>query len=111
MQQQTSTTADARVQVGNLLIDRAHHHRLVEVIHIPDDDHVRLRPVRESTHHAARRPASALAFAARARRIARARSRAARSSLRGVELVTAAPASSRLRGARRPRGSSAAGHS
>jgi hypothetical protein len=29
MQEQTSTTADARVQVGTLLIDRAHHHRLV----------------------------------------------------------------------------------
>ena len=50
MQQQTSTTADARVQVGTLLIDRAHHHRLVEVIHLPDDDHVRLRPIRESSH-------------------------------------------------------------
>ena len=49
MQQQTSTTADARVQVGSLWIDRAHHHRLVEVIHIPDDNHVRLRPIRESS--------------------------------------------------------------
>ncbi len=49
MQEQTSTTADARVQVGTLLIDRAHHHRLVEVIYVPDDDHVRLRPVRESS--------------------------------------------------------------
>ena len=48
MQQHTSTTADARVQVGSLWIDRAHHHRLVEVIHVPDEDHVRLRPVRES---------------------------------------------------------------
>ena len=50
MQQHTSTTADARVQVGSLWIDRAHHHRLVEVIHVPDEDHVRLRPVRESHH-------------------------------------------------------------
>ena len=49
MQQHTSTTADARVQVGSLWIDRAHHHRLVEVIHVPDEDHVRLRPIREST--------------------------------------------------------------
>ena len=48
MQQHTSTTADARVQIGSLWIDRAHHHRLVEVIHIPDDGHVRLRPIRES---------------------------------------------------------------
>ena len=50
MQHHTSTTADARVQVGSLWIDRAHRHRLVEVIHVPDDDHVRLRPVRESSH-------------------------------------------------------------
>ena len=49
MQQHTSTTADARVQIGSLWIDRAHHHRLVEVIQIPDEGHVRLRPVREST--------------------------------------------------------------
>ena len=48
MQQDTSTTADARVQVWSLWIDRAHHHRLVEVIQIPDQDHVRLRPVRDS---------------------------------------------------------------
>jgi hypothetical protein len=51
MQQQTSTTAGARVQSGTLLIDRAHHHRLVEVIHVPDEDHVRLRPIRESSLH------------------------------------------------------------
>lgn len=50
MQQQTSTTADARVEIGSLWIDRAHHHRLVEVLHVPDDDHVRLRPIRESSH-------------------------------------------------------------
>ena len=49
MRQLTSTTADAPVQVGSLWIDRAHHHRLVEVIHIPDEQHVRLRPVRESS--------------------------------------------------------------
>jgi hypothetical protein len=50
MQQHTSTTANARVQIGSLWIDRAHHHRLVEVIHVPDERHVRLRPVRESSH-------------------------------------------------------------
>jgi len=48
MQAHTSTTADARVQVWSLWIGRAHHHRLVEVIQIPDQDHVRLRPVRDS---------------------------------------------------------------
>ena len=48
MQQQTSTTADARVQIGSLWIDRAHHHRLVEIIQIPDPDHVLLQPVRNS---------------------------------------------------------------
>jgi hypothetical protein len=53
MQQHTSTTATARVQVGSLWIDRAHHHRLVEVIHVPDEDHVRLRPIRESSHQQA----------------------------------------------------------
>ena len=45
---QRPTSPDARVQVWSLWIDRAHHHRLVEVIHIPDEDHVRLRPVRDS---------------------------------------------------------------
>ena len=48
MRHDTSTTTDARVQVWSLWIDLAHQHRLVEVIHIPDDDHVRLRPVRDS---------------------------------------------------------------
>ncbi len=48
MQQQTCTTAGAHVQIGSLWIDCAHHHRLVEVMQIPDEDHVRLRPVRES---------------------------------------------------------------
>ena len=48
MQEHISTTADARVQVWSLWIDRAHHHRLVEVVQIPDQDHVRLRPVRDS---------------------------------------------------------------
>ena len=48
MRQDTSTTADARVPVWSLWIDRAHHHRLVEVIQIPDEQHVRLRPIRDS---------------------------------------------------------------
>ena len=48
MRNDTSTTADPRVRVWSLWIDRAHQHRLVEVIHIPDEDHVRLRPVRDS---------------------------------------------------------------
>jgi hypothetical protein len=51
MQQHTSTTADARVQIGSLWINRADHHRLVEVIQVPDDNHVRLRPIRESSLH------------------------------------------------------------
>ena len=49
MQQHTSITADARVPLGSLWIDRARHHRLVEVIQVPDENHVRLRPIREST--------------------------------------------------------------
>jgi hypothetical protein len=61
MQQDTSITADARVQVGSLWIDPAHRHRLVEVIHIPDEHHVRLRPIRESTQQ----PPSYLEAAAR----------------------------------------------
>ena len=48
MRQHTSTTADARVQVGSLWIDRPNHHRLVEVIQIPDEHYVRLRPVRDA---------------------------------------------------------------
>ncbi|HTP19016.1 MAG TPA: hypothetical protein VMJ65_05390 [Solirubrobacteraceae bacterium] len=60
MRHETSTTTDTRVQVWSLWIDRAHHHRLVEVIHIPDPDHVRLRPVRDSHQQ----PASYLEAAA-----------------------------------------------
>jgi hypothetical protein len=48
MQQDTSTTPDARVQIWSLWIDRTHRHRLVEVIQIPDEEHVRLRPVRDA---------------------------------------------------------------
>jgi hypothetical protein len=51
MQHHTSTTPDAHVQVGSLWIDCAHHHRLVEVIQIPDEHHVRLRPVRDARQH------------------------------------------------------------
>ena len=60
MRQDTSTTADARVHLWSLWIDRAHHYRLVEVIQIPDPDHVRLRPVRDSHQQ----PASYLETAA-----------------------------------------------
>jgi hypothetical protein len=60
MQHHTSTTPRVRVPIGSLWIDRAHHHRLVEVIHIPDELHVRLRPVRDSTQQ----PASYLETAA-----------------------------------------------
>ncbi len=52
MQQHISTTPAARIHVGSLWIDRAHHHRLVEVIQIPDEHYVRLLPVRESHHPA-----------------------------------------------------------
>ena len=45
---QRPTSPHARVLAWSLWIDRAHHHRLVEVIHIPDEDHVRLRPIRDS---------------------------------------------------------------
>ena len=48
MRQHTSTTADPPIQVGSLWIDRVHHHRLVEVIHVPDEHQVRLRPIRDS---------------------------------------------------------------
>ena len=48
MRHDAPTTADPRVRVWSLWIDRAHHHRLVEVIQIPDQEHVRLRPVRDS---------------------------------------------------------------
>jgi hypothetical protein len=48
MQHDISTSPEARVPVWSLWIDRAHHHRLVEVIQIPDEQHVRLRPIRDS---------------------------------------------------------------
>ena len=51
MQQPTSTTTDAGIQVGSLWIDQRHHHRLVEVIHVLDDARVRLRPVRDARQH------------------------------------------------------------
>ena len=64
MQQQTSTTPYPRVLVWSLWIDRTHHHRLVEVIHIPDEDHVRLRPIRDS----AQQPSSYLETASQLER-------------------------------------------
>ena len=51
MQQPTPTTPDVSVEIGMLLIDRAHHHRLVEVIEIPDENHIRLRPIRDFLLH------------------------------------------------------------
>lgn len=51
MQQLTSTTVHVVAPVGSLWIDRAHHHRLVEVIHIIDQDLVRLRPIRAARLH------------------------------------------------------------
>ena len=47
MQQLTSTTTDPVAPVGSLWIDRAHHHRLVEVTRVVDRDLVRLRPIRD----------------------------------------------------------------
>ena len=37
MRHDTSTTADGHVELGSLWVDRAHHRRLVEVIHVPDE--------------------------------------------------------------------------
>jgi hypothetical protein len=48
MQENTCTTAHAPVEIWSIWLDRAHHHRLVEVIQIPDKEHVRLRPIRDS---------------------------------------------------------------
>ena len=87
MQHHTSTTADARVQVGSLWIDRAHHHRLVEVIHVPDEHHVRLRPVRDVTAPAAELPRGG---------------RATRQRLRAGAAMTSSTRPAE-RGARRPR--------
>jgi hypothetical protein len=51
MQQLTSTTPDTAAPVGSLWIDRAHHHRLVEVIQIVDQGLVRLQPIRDARLH------------------------------------------------------------
>jgi hypothetical protein len=51
MQQLTSTTTVPAAPVGSLWIDRAHHHRLVEVIHVVDADLVRLQPIRDARLH------------------------------------------------------------
>lgn len=51
MQQLTSTTTDPAAPVGSLWIDRAHHHRLVEVTQIVNPELVRLQPVRDARLH------------------------------------------------------------
>ena len=51
MQQLTSTTTDPATPVGSIWIDRAHRHRLVEVIQIVDPELVRLQPVRDARLH------------------------------------------------------------
>ena len=48
VQQHTSTTLPARVEIWSLWIDRAHNHGLVGVIQIADEEQVRLRPIRDS---------------------------------------------------------------
>ncbi len=51
MRQLTSSTADQATPIGSLWIDRPHHHRLVEVIRIVDQDVVRLQPIRDARLH------------------------------------------------------------
>ena len=46
MQHHTSTTA--RGLLGSLWIDQTHHHRLVEVIRVIDDQRVLIQPVRDA---------------------------------------------------------------
>ena len=47
MQHQTSTTPEPVGLLGSLWIDQAHHHRLVEVIQIVNEQLVRLQPIRD----------------------------------------------------------------
>ena len=47
MQHHTSTSTDPRL-LNSLWIDQAHHHRLVEVIRVIDDQRVLLQPVRDA---------------------------------------------------------------
>jgi hypothetical protein len=53
VQHHTSTTPDLAGLRWSLWIDRAHHNRLVEVIHIEDHELVRLRPIRDARLHPA----------------------------------------------------------
>jgi hypothetical protein len=48
MQPHTSTTHGRPGLVGSLWIDQAHHHRLVEIIRVLDDQLVLLQPVRDA---------------------------------------------------------------
>ena len=47
MQHHTSTTPEPVGLLGSLWIDRAHHHRLVEVIQRHRDERVLMQPVRD----------------------------------------------------------------
>ena len=48
MQHHTSTTPAPPGLVGSLWIDQAHHHRLVEVIRVLDNERVLMQPVRDA---------------------------------------------------------------
>jgi hypothetical protein len=48
MQPHTSTTPARPRLVGSLWIDQAHHHRLVEVIRVLDNERVLMQPVRDA---------------------------------------------------------------
>ena len=48
MQHHTSTTPARPRLVGSLWIDQAHHHRLVEVIRVLDNERVLMQPVRDA---------------------------------------------------------------
>ena len=48
MQHHTSTTPEQAGLLGSLWIDQAHHHRLVEVIRVIDDERVLMKPVRDA---------------------------------------------------------------
>jgi hypothetical protein len=48
MQHHTSTTPEQAGLLGSLWIDQAHHHRLVEVIRVIDDERVLMQPVRDA---------------------------------------------------------------
>jgi hypothetical protein len=48
MQPHTSTTPARPRLIGSLWIDQTHHHRLVEVIRVIDDQLVLMQPVRDA---------------------------------------------------------------